>query len=293
VVGQIFVAPSGEASLDWAFAEYRVNDLVRIRAGKVKNPFGLFMEVKDVGTLRTFYTLPQSVYGPTDFSAEAYLGAGVTGEWQGKGGWGLLYDLYGGALEVPSFEPGMAIEATGGVPPYAFADYPEHDALANNVIGGRLGLLTPLDGLTLRVTGFTGTFSQPGAEDERIACIGLSGEWATDRLQLRGEWFRANEGESEVHFGGYAELAVNVLPKLQLAVRYEEAHQKSVPVPSQFRDHREGAVGVGFWPSPNLVFKLSYHRVDGNRFSVPAASAADGSVDSRTDLVIAGVQFSF
>src|SRR5512133_1227279 len=110
VAGQIFLDADGEVSLDWGFAEYRVNDLLRIRVGKVKNPLGLFMEVKDVGTLRPFFTLPQSIYGPNDFAAEAYLGVGFTGEWQGPSGWGLAYDAYVGALEIPSFEPAMAIE---------------------------------------------------------------------------------------------------------------------------------------------------------------------------------------
>src|SRR5512144_1223833 len=270
VAGQLFYAANGEAMLDWGFAEWRVDDLLRIRVGKVKNPLGLFMEVKDIGTLRPFFTLPQSIYGPTGFAAEAYLGAGATGEWQGAAGWGVAYDAYVGALEIPSFEPGDVV-LQFGPPPWSF-DYAGEEALATDVVGGRLGLLTPVEGVTVRISGFTGKVERSGRESERVVCVGLSGEWTLDWLQLRGEWFRADEGEAETHLGGYAEAAVNVLPQVQLSARYDESHQNGSDVPAQFRVHREGALGVSFWPNANLALKLSYHRVDGNRFAVPAYS---------------------
>ena len=77
-----------------------------------------------------------------------------------------------------------------------------------------------------------------------MVCYGFSAEYALERLQLRGEWFRATEGEAETHLGGYAEAAVYVLPRVQLAVRYGETHQTDGDVPAQFRTHREGAVGL-------------------------------------------------
>ncbi|HEX9052494.1 MAG TPA: hypothetical protein VF841_18350 [Anaeromyxobacter sp.] len=291
VAGQVFYGADGEVGLDWAFAEWRVDDLLRIRVGKVKNPFGLFMEVKDVGTLRPFFTLPQSIYGPTNFAAESYLGAGITGEWQAPSGWGLAYDAYGGGLQIPTFEPSMALE--GGPPPYDFASVPRHDEVARDVVGGRLGLLSPFDGLVVRVTAFTGTLAPPDRGEERISCVGVSGEWATDRVQLRGEWFRAQEGSSETHLGGYAEAAWTFLPKLQLALRLDESHQHAAGVPSNLLEHREGAAGLSYWPSPNLVFKVSYHQIDGNRFAVPRMSAPDGAVARHTQLLVAGAQFSF
>jgi hypothetical protein len=299
VAGQLFVGRDGEVKLDWGFAEWRVDDLLRLRVGKVKNPLGLFTEVKDIGTLRPLYTLAQSVYGPTDFGAEAYLGAGVTGEWQGPSGWGLAYDAYFGALEIPTFDPGAAWALTPPASPIDFTAYPEQEALATDVVGGRLGLLTPYDGLTLRLSGYTGTFEQPRdlaaalGESQRIVALGVSAEWVIDRLQVRGEFFRATEGESGVHTGGYGEVAWSFLPKLQAAVRYEESHQNGTDVPAQYRKHREAVVGLSFWPSPNLVVKAEYHDVNGNRFAVPLVTAADQVVEEHTDLFVAGAQFSF
>ncbi len=54
-----FEPPSGEAGegsteLEWAFAEWRISDLARLRAGKVKQPFGNYAELQFVGTVRPF-----------------------------------------------------------------------------------------------------------------------------------------------------------------------------------------------------------------------------------------------
>jgi hypothetical protein len=295
VAGQLFLAADGEASLDWAFAEYRLNDLLRIRAGKVKNPLGLFMEVKDVGTLRPFFTLPQSIYGPASFAAEAYLGVGVTGAWETARGWGLGYDVYGGALEVPSLEPGDVVLA--GPPPasgYDFSMLEVEEQRVRDVVGGRVSLQTPFEGLTARISAFTGELVEE-VGTARVVCFGVSGEYAIDRFQIRGEFFRATEGDAETHLGGYAEVAWSFLPNLQVAFRFDESHQHQdgLPASSPFLRHHENVFGLSYWPSPNLVLKLSYHDVDGNRFAVPALSAPDGSTDGRTGLFVGGAQFSF
>lgn len=296
VAGQFFVVANGEASLDWAFAEYRLHDLLRVRAGKVKNPFGLFMEVKDVGTLRPFFALPQSIYGAGNFGAEAYTGAGITGEWEAAGGWGVGYDLYGGGLELAAFEPGEAALVGGVGPQLDFSGVEIEEEDVRDVVGGRVSLTTPVDGLTVRLSGYTGELEEEDrAGVERVVAYGVSVEWVLDRLQLRGELFRATEGDEETNVAGYAEVAWSFLPKLQLALRYEQAsHEKEGHAAhASLMDHREGAVGLAYWPSPNLTFKASYHLVDGNRFAVPALSREDGSLDERTGLVVVGAQFSF
>jgi hypothetical protein len=295
VAGQIFVVANGEASLDWAFAEYRAHDLLRVRAGRVKNPFGLFMEVRDVGTLRPFFALPQSIYGAGNFGAEAYTGAGITGEWESASGWGVGYDLYGGALELATFEP-VEAALVGAGPQLDFSVVEVEEKEVRDVIGGRVSFATPVDGLTIRLSGFTGEREAEGDDPSaRVVAYGASVEWALERLQLRGEIFRGTEGDEETTVAGYAEVAYRVLPRLQVALRYEQAshHDEGAMEHASLDDHREAAVGLAYWPSPSLAFKASYHLVDGNRFAVPALSREDGSIDERTDLVVVGAQFSF
>ena len=66
-------------SLDYGFAEYAHSPALKLRAGKVLTPFGLYSEIYDVGTLRPFYYLPQFYQGRLGLIPKAYLGGGVTG----------------------------------------------------------------------------------------------------------------------------------------------------------------------------------------------------------------------
>jgi hypothetical protein len=52
-------------SLNWAVADYRFKNRCRIRAGKVKTTLGLYNDAQDLGFLRVFVMLPQSIH-PSD-----------------------------------------------------------------------------------------------------------------------------------------------------------------------------------------------------------------------------------
>lgn len=48
--------------IDWAFADYRANDLIGTRIGRFKLPSGLYNEVRDLDLATSFILLPDSVY---------------------------------------------------------------------------------------------------------------------------------------------------------------------------------------------------------------------------------------
>src|SRR5512140_359509 len=52
-------AQGSRTVLDYAFAEWKFSDRLSVRAGDVKQPFGISGEVSTVGTLRPFQRLPQ------------------------------------------------------------------------------------------------------------------------------------------------------------------------------------------------------------------------------------------
>lgn len=51
-----------EIILDWAAADYKVDDRFGVRFGKVKTPWGLFNEIQDIDPSYIWALLPQSVY---------------------------------------------------------------------------------------------------------------------------------------------------------------------------------------------------------------------------------------
>lgn len=286
--------------LDYAFAEWYFTDALILRAGKVKAPFMIYTEIYDVGTLRPFFTLPPGVYH--ELAAEAYKGLGVTGSLYTSNGWGILYDLYGGGLDLqpnPVFNPQ---ELT----------FDSFTPVVSDMIGGRLTIQTPLDGLSFGLSSYTGDveFEINGEVPENdpfkdhYTIFGASAEYLSDRWWIRSEYLTQKDSPIIEIDVVYVEAAYKITEHWQAAARYEVADFNiNIPeaqiFPESFFEHEDVALGINYWLNPNLVFKLSYHIVNGNRFANPEkaedflADLQKGSFDETTNLISFGVQFSF
>ena len=53
---------NGEVSVDWAFGDYSFHKMLGLRMGKLKVPFGLYNDVRDLDMTRNSIFLPASVY---------------------------------------------------------------------------------------------------------------------------------------------------------------------------------------------------------------------------------------
>lgn len=53
-----------EITVDWAFGDYRLHNMLGIRAGKFKVAHGLYNETRDIDAVRTHIFMPRSVYDP-------------------------------------------------------------------------------------------------------------------------------------------------------------------------------------------------------------------------------------
>jgi len=316
---QVTWHPQGEAlevALEYVFGEYRISDFFKIRAGKVKHPFGIFSEVYHVGTLRPFLSLAQGVYGPTGIVAEEYNGVGISGSYFGST-WGLEYDLYGGQVLSENEAP--------------FAEEEHEDegghsrAHLDDAIGGRLRFHTPLEGLEVGVSSYTGTFLEADGAP-RQTNMGAHGEYTFNQVTLRAEYVRQTVEETLNTDAFYVEASYQINASLQVAGRYdwlnttlkEEHHEAEVA--SSYFDHQDIGFGVNYWLDPSFVFKVAVHSVKGNRFALPGLGAnlldeehgeEEGGgheddinlgktfesqipgLDNRTFLFQAGLQFSF
>lgn len=292
-----------EASIDYAFVEWALADALRLKAGAVKQPFGIYTEIFDVGTLRPFATLPQSIYAGMGVVSESYLGVAVAGGLHGASGWGIQYDLYGGALTVETgLDLDEVIAATG--------EEEELERRLRNVVGARLVLQTPLPALRLGVSGYTAERVEEEdelleGEEERYSAAGAHLEYQGDALLVRIEYARLMSEETVD--AAYAEIAYRILEPLQVGLRLEWVQEDSIldlSVAPSLADHREAAVTVNYWLSRSFVVKLSYHYIDGNRLANPGeeelreefAALAPGErldLDEVTQLWALGVGFTF
>lgn len=124
-------------TVDWAYGDYRFADWLGIRVGRVKIPFGLYNEINDIDSARTFILMPQGMY---PLSYRQYLFAQTGGELYGylrmRGAGALDYHLYGGTLAFnPTNPPGSPYTIANETIPFVF--------------GGRLMWETPIEGLRL------------------------------------------------------------------------------------------------------------------------------------------------
>lgn len=278
--------------LDYAFAEWTFSDKLHLRAGKVKQPFGISTEVFAVGTLRPFTELPQAVYGPAGLVGENYKGIGFIGLVTFKSHWELEYNVYGGGQELEEYLPPEAV-AEGE----EFEDPIELER-TKDMLGGRVRLETPVVGLSFGVSAYTG--NEIGSE--RRTGLGIQVEYLAGPWSLRSEYAHESVKDDLEADGFYAEAAYHIDGHWQVAAQYGRLTSELAPVPEpaapSLLKHKEVAVGVNYWWTSDFVFKLSYQHVDGNRFAGPAPeelaeAVATGTLKQKTELVLLSTQFSF
>ena len=285
-------------AFEYAFAEWKFSNLASLRIGRVKQPFGLYTEVFDVGTIRPFFMLPQGIYSPQGMVAESYNGVGISGSRYADSGWGVQYDVYGGKLDLEvvhpweALESGQTTEADG-----------ELDSV-NDVLGGRLILATPVLGLSVGSSAYFGTpptsDHAAGVARPKHVAYGFQAEYLTDVWSVRSEFARHAEGDELTIDGAYLEAAYYLTEQWQLATRYDWSDvtlgELDVSAASTLLEHKEMAFGLNYWVNTNFVIKLAYHLVDGNRFALPAdllEAIAEGSLNTKTNLIQVGTNFSF
>ena len=141
---------------DYAFAEWTFSDSLKFRVGKVKHPFGIYGEVLNVGTIRPFLTLPQGIYGRQGFVGRGINGIGFTGSLFTKGKWSLDYDIYWGQLKTVAEMPNIISYPLTGDPETLNDGIMLIERDLVGLIGGRISVSTPFDGLNIGVFGYLG-----------------------------------------------------------------------------------------------------------------------------------------
>lgn len=304
-----FFYDASKINIDWAFAEYRIHDWLRFRAGQVKMPFGAYLETKDVGTLRPFYSLPASIYSFGDIVAESYFGGGFSGYAPPMAGWEISYDAFFGQIWLESNDrfrsPPTALNIAQAMAVQAANPGPTRQTVftrVDNTYGGRLSVQTPIQGLRFWLSGYRGTVaeidqSQGALPGDDIHAAGLSVEYVRGPFEIRAEGFRKAEGDASSEqkiTTGYVEAAAKLPYGFQVAVRaesatYDLADDKfdvctwnqgpgaallvcapdAYEVPNSLKRHLDLALGLNYWLASDFVIKASYHWIDGNRFAVP------------------------
>jgi len=139
------LGPEGNysAKFDWLYLDYRWQDWLGLRAGRVKLPFGLYNDTSDIDAVQPVILLPQAVYPATnrDFQL-AQTGLELYGYYAIGAAGALDYRAYLGTLYIATPPPSNGVQITRVDVPY--------------VAGGRLLWETPIDGLRAGLSALNG-----------------------------------------------------------------------------------------------------------------------------------------
>jgi len=293
-----------QVSLDYAFADWQLHNAVHLRVGKVKHPFGIYNEVAGLGTVRPFLNLPQSVYGPIALISKSYRGLGVRGSVAVRGGWSVEYDVYGGGIEYEQEESALDLLALPLVDSTLGGSLFESEA----VIGARLVVQTPFDGLRLGGSAYSGRLDLPLAPTStRFRTVGVSAEYVVDRTWVRAEYVHQRDrlaALQDCESAYYVEVAQFLGDHWQVAGEWGGI-DIDVQLPPEFVGlddllrHRDRALGLNYWVSPQFGFKASVHWVEGNLMAelsppdLEQLAFTRSSPHPKTRLMQFGAQFSF
>jgi hypothetical protein len=174
-----------QVELDWASGDYRLNDQLGFRAGKIKTVFGLFTDSQDVEPIFLWVLLPQSLY-PIDNRDYmlSELGGEIYGRVNlGRGRGALRYHAQGGEAYLEEDEGYMQQLAGYGL---TFDRAP-----AGSIWGGDLRWETPIRGWSVGasavVQDMNGTAEQGAVRVTRFFSPVYYSQFE------RGKWFFAGE----------------------------------------------------------------------------------------------------
>ncbi len=258
-----------EVELDWAFYERRIGNNTAIKVGRVQIPFGIFNEVRDVGTILPFFRPSFVFYQEGSFTSETIDGVALSHTFAPLSDWRLQTEVYAGEYEYfevnPFVQNGQALLAK-----------------AKDVVGFQLWLSTPVSGLRLGLGGHTrevsdglvGIFRQPG-EEQSFDDYYVSLDLVRDRFVFRTEYREFDTAGSsifnEAEFSlGYVQLGIHATEKIRFYGQYEfsDAFQSKescitfgLPCTEDvnLELRRDPGIALNYLFSPNSVLKLEYH----------------------------------
>jgi hypothetical protein len=262
-----------QINFDWFVLDYRWRNWLGFRVGKVKIPYGLYNESRDIDAARAPVFLPQSVY-PEDQRDYllAQTGIDLYGYIDLLGAGSLEYQLYRGTLQV-------GIDQTGTVGlPYQVAT-----ETVPYVDGGRVIWETPLRGL--RVAGsyqdldlesnlYVPSLTTTIATTLDVTMAVASVEYTTPRFQLAAEyarwWGQVYSSEPAIivpthvdHERYYGMASYKVKEWLQPGALYSITYP-NVSTEDEIQDYsKDFAAFCRIDLTSNWIFKAEWHYIDG------------------------------
>jgi hypothetical protein len=294
------------------FLDYSPREEINLRLGRIKMPYGLYNETRNVDIARTAVLLPQGVYNERMRDYFVSLnGIGLYGEAaMGQGG-RVVYQVYYGVNDLETDGSVAQLVADTGVMTLA-------DAHNDGSYGVGLVWQTPLQGLRFGITQnyWEWTFDLNVAQhlvdmgapptasmttDDLEARV-ISAEYSKGRLTLAAERStQAGMFESEFYphqwdlDGWYALGSYRISEKFEVGTYYSVYNYHNhdgVPRPEGAEYQKDLALSMRVDFTRNWILKVEAHDVDGTA-SLLASEVAVGDSDRKWRYYTGKVSFFF
>jgi hypothetical protein len=288
--------------VDWASGDYRVNDYLGIRAGKVKTPLGLFNDSQDVDAIFLWTLLPQGAYpiDNKDFFL-AHLGGEVYGT--------LPLGNHAGKLRYGGYAGYNELDAHGG---YIQSLYDAGLTFKNppggKTYGGDLRWQSPLTGLILGaselVQALDGTSPTGGLHVPPAPVIAEYGQFSRGRFYVAGE-YRRQTTDVTLTFGSvaypapsderiwYAMGSYRLAKKLQAGTYYSHLIDKGEGDPNLSGHYSKDWVISGRYDFNAYFYgKIESHFLHGTDTGYYQSTNPNGLKDN-SNMLAAKIGFSF
>ncbi|HEV8579017.1 MAG TPA: hypothetical protein VGX68_08020 [Thermoanaerobaculia bacterium] len=229
-----------DVALDWLFYERRFGNSA-VKVGRVQIPFGIYNEVRDVGTLLPFYRPSTNFYGEGAYTSETVDGIVLSHTFELGDSWALDGDLHYGNWEF--------INRSGTF----------QKRKVRNSVGVELWLDTPVPGLRVGAGGMRYDVLEP--DGNRWNTYHVSLEEEAGRFAAHVEYKKIDFVEG-TYDAGYAHIGVHATDKVVVNGQYEYSNLNI----DFFREgdfDDDTALGVNYVFRPDLVLKVEHHWNEG------------------------------
>lgn len=229
----------GKVRADWAFVDYQAPTGQTVRVGRVRLPFGLHNESRDVQALRPSASLPYLYDEELALVDESFDGASVE----------QRFALGGGAVTVEAFAANRL--QSGGA-----------ESASGAVLGARAIVETPVEGLSLRASAFAGRLT-PSSADERRSKRGwaASARYTHEAVDLQAEVARAFLYERSISTW-YVQAARDLGERWQAVARLERIATDTAQRGDDAFEERRWVVGAAYRINEHFGLRLEqqFHR---------------------------------
>jgi len=260
----------GKVRVDWAFVDYQAPTGQTLRVGRVRLPFGLHNESRDVQALRPSASLPYLYEEHLALVDESFDGASVE----------QRFALGDGSATVEVF---AANRLTAG----------GEQSARGAVIGARAIIETPVEGLSFRMSAFAGRLT-PDGSDARRSKRGwaASARYSHDGVDLEAEVARGSLYERQVSTW-YLQAARDVGERWQAFARLERIVTDLSQAGDDAFQEQRWAVGAAYRIHENFGVRLDqqFHRGYGIPVLNETVEAGAGRHRWTSTLLSANYQF--